>query len=307
MFRFNLYVIASFLLIAFGSCEKESLTDTAPIAPTGALRVDPASCTAFRYADTIFYLRDQRENYIVEPVKGLSGTYGASPAGLAINASTGAINVTKSETGLRYRVHYVRAGTKDTCSRFITISGIDYLNSIHVLAKNDTLLEPLYNAKSIASMPCANGNANSKGNSLTVDGCEFDDDDDDDDKNGYDNEPMGGQQLRLQGVAVSKLNGVINLKQTVKNGTFGANPVSGVSRIFRLFYRIDDRSKKALNHIDVKLVYYNKVSDVPASLMSYIKTQNARIAAKPGTGTALSMNFERDTPSRPPVIIICGP
>ena len=303
--KFNCYVVAFLLLIAFGGCERESLTDTAPIASTGALRVDVVSCTAFGYTDTIFYLRNQRSDYIVAPVKALSGTYGASPKGLVINTLTGTINVTKSETGLRYRVYYVKTGTKDTCSRFIVVSGIDYQSSMYVLAKNETLIKPLYNALSFSLMPCASGNDDDdgKGNSLAAGGCEFDDGDDNDSNGGE--EPLSGQQIRSKGVDVNQLNGIIDLRQTVKNGVFGVVPVNGAFLIFRMFYRIADNSKRALNHIDVKLIYYNRTSDIPASVMKQVKSQNARIAAVPGTKTVLPVGYATQASDpRPPIIIV---
>lgn len=308
MHKFNLYVTAFFLLMAFGSCEKESLTGTAPAVPTAGSRVGAASCTALDYAETIIYLRKQMkgqvQDYIVAPVTALPGTYGASPEGLVINPLTGAINVTLSETGLRYRLYYVAKVTGDTCSRFITISGIDYQNSVHTLAKNDTLIVPLYNALPFSSMPCAIGNDDGgNNNSLMAGGCEFDDGDDKDSDGGE--EPLPGLQIRPKGVAINQLNAIINLKQTVKNGLFGVIPVNGAFLISRVFYRIADGSNRALNHIDVKLVYYTRKKDIPASLMKQVESQNARIAAVPDTKKASPIGYatQESTP-RPPVIIV---
>lgn len=307
MRKFNLYLVVFLLIVAFIGCERDSIRSSDNVlSPDAALRASATVCTAFNYADSIFYLIKQgkgpKADYIVSPKKGLSvGIFGAYPAGLQINASTGAINVTASETGLKYRVYYVKRGTQDTCNRYITISGIDYLSSTHVLAQGDTLLKPLYRGRPGATIPCTSGGSNAD-NSVADAGCEFDDGDDDD-NNGTE-EPSAGQQLRPQGVDVSKLSAIINLRQTVRNGVFGKTPVNGASKVFRLYYRIGDSSNKALNHIDVKFVYYDRTSDVPASLKSQIRSENARMAASAAGARAAYEDYSRAP--RPPIIVIVG-
>lgn len=293
MQTFKLSFTIFFLIVALTGCEKNPivLTDTMPNGG-GELRVGAVACSDFNYADTIFYLREQQENYIVSPVKVIPGIYGASPMGLQIDAFTGAINVSKSETGLRYKVFYVRLGTTDTCSRYVTISGVDYPSSFYVLSRNDTLLKPLYNGRSGLRLPCTDSNN-------AADNCEFDGGD-----------PTTGQQLTSQGVAINRLNGAINLKRTVKNGIFGINPVNSTARIFRLYYKINDASKKAPNHIDIKLIYFDRLINVPNTLITKIKTQNARLAAPSATGkrTGLPVGYATadDSGGRPPDIVVTG-
>lgn len=290
-FRFTIAVF--FSLTALTGCEKNLIVSTDPIPTEGEeLRAGAFSCTDLSYADTVFYLREQQEDYIVSPVKAVTGIYGAFPAGLRINPVNGDINVTKSETGLRYKVFHIRLGTNDTCSRYVTISGVDYRSSLFVLSRNDTLLRPIYNGRSYLEMPCAGSSSNPNVSSTN---CDFDNGD-----------PVTGQQLSSQGIAIDRSNGNINLKRTVQNGLFGISPVNGTARIFRLYYRINDASKKALNHMDVKFIYYDKLTNVPNTLITRIRTQNARLAA-PGKGGAPSVGYATtDTGGRPPDIVVTG-
>ena len=119
------------------------------------------------YPDSIFYLKPN--TYIVKPLTSLAGTYGAFPSGLHINTTNGNINVTLSETGLKYIVWFVPSGTSDTCKKFITISGVNYNDTVYVLTNNPKA-SPIYDANT--SIP------------LVCDGCEFDDGPDDDNGNG---------------------------------------------------------------------------------------------------------------------------
>lgn len=298
------------LWLALTGCEKEE--DMAPLndpAGNSSLRTGTtAACDSFAYPDTIFYLREQATDYIVSPLAAQSGTYGASPAGLQIDATTGAINVSGSETGLKYRVFFVPAGSADTCTRYVTISGIDYRSALYDLDQNDTLAKPYYNAVSSLMLPCSedeedDDDEEEEDDEENDDGCEFDDGADDDDGDGDGDEPAPGQEVIPQGVAIAKANGSIDLRQTVANGTFGGTPVNGASRTFRIYYRLNDASNKALNYIDVKLSYYEKRSDVPQSVLDEVDAKNGatlRRAAPSASGRV------QTTSSRPPHIVIVG-
>lgn len=277
--KLNLLVFA--LAMTVGACEKDSVTaDESPVAAGNALRAKASSCAAFNYADSVYFIRNQASDYIVSPVKALAGTYGASPAGLSINPATGAINVSKSETGLRYTVFFVPAGTQDTCSRTVTVSGIDFTSAVYDLSKSNGLVKPTYRGRDESGMPCGTDGT-----------CEFGD----------------NNTLAL---GIGKKDAVIDLKSALGNGVFGNKPKNGTSRIYRIYYRINDASKKALNHIDVRFTYYSKMSDVPASLLNAVKAQNnpnARQIASPTTGTVLPVGFATAVSSgRPPDIIIVG-
>lgn len=299
------FVFVPVLLIVVAlSCAKKTSDSVAPGDPLSGMRTQASdACTAFRYADTLFYLREQSSDYVVSPVTAQSGTYGAYPAGLVINATNGRINVTQSETGLKYRVWFVKLGSADTCSRYVTISGINYVSRVYRLNQNDTLVQPFYNAVRTLATPCKD--AKNKDEDDKADKCEYDDDRDDDDGDGLGDEPPSGYQVTAQGIDINKLLGSINLKKTVANGAFGATPVNGTVKNIRIYYRLYDASKKALNFIDVRLHFYKKVSDVPNSLLNQIiRKQGATLRRPASAASAGPMNLEDSRP-RPPDIVVC--
>ncbi len=265
------------LLFIFSSCERDSIPADGPL--TGSDRgLRATACSEFNYADSTFYLNNKLTNYVVKPTTALAGTYGAKPYGLVIDPATGAINISKSETGLTYTVFYIKTGTTDTCTRNITIAGIDFANSLYVLSQNDTLAVPTF--KGVA--PALAGT-----NSLSFDVV-----------SGLTN----SMTLQSQGIEINSATGSINLKKTLSSGVLGVKPASGTSVTVRLYYKINDASKGALNHIDLRFTYYSKVSDVPATLLNKIKgtsvqaSAGARSAADDGGGNK----------ARPPEIVIVG-
>src|ERR1700759_804191 len=60
------------------------------------------------YSDSILYVNNL-DDYSVSPVNTKAGTYSSLPDGLKIEETTGAINVNKSETGLKYMVTFTPA------------------------------------------------------------------------------------------------------------------------------------------------------------------------------------------------------
>src|SRR5690349_16406328 len=80
------------VLVVVYSCKKE----TGNNKPAG-----------FSYGDSILYLKNQSVDNIVYPIEQRTGQYFGFPDGIEIDQVTGAINVSKSESGLRYRVTYV--------------------------------------------------------------------------------------------------------------------------------------------------------------------------------------------------------
>ncbi|MFP4096893.1 MAG: hypothetical protein ACLFUB_20585, partial [Cyclobacteriaceae bacterium] len=134
-------------LLALAACEDDTQN---PETDTETL-----DCSQLQYEDTIFYLRDQAADYIVSPLNTLQGTFGASPEGLAIDPASGDINVSQSETGLRYEVYFTPENSTDTCRTIITISGIDYENRVYRLDLDETQAVPIYNGVREASLPCS--------------------------------------------------------------------------------------------------------------------------------------------------------
>ena len=145
-------------------------------------------------------------------------------------------------------------GSADTCKKYITISGINFMDSVYFLKNNPGLAVPIYNATPNETI------------SSISSGDEFDDGNDDDDGDGFDDEPPVGQEVIPQGIALDKTTGNIDLKQSIANGALGVNPLPGTFKDFILNYRVGDASTKALNTISFRLFYYHKTSEIPASL-----------------------------------------
>lgn len=219
--------IITIAVMIMNACSKSS-TDGTSNNPTG-----PYSLS---YADSIIYLKDQASDYIVYPIESRTGTYSGFPEGIQIDDATGAINVSKSETGLRYRITYV-SPTGETSSTLVVISGITFTDNFYHIAAGDSIASPVYNASIARILPLA--------------GSIFDD----------------GNGANSGGCSVKTDNGKINLAETIRNGVFGSTPTNNVRRDFDIVYRLNDGSNKAVNKLKVRLYYYNSMSDVAPDLL----------------------------------------
>lgn len=285
-FTRSLPAIVLLLLSLLTGCEPETLKQE--VSPDQQANARSAACNAFSYADTLFYYRDNT-NYTVSPTRAQAGRYGAFPGGMVINQTTGAIDVNASESGLKYRVWFVKSGTRDTCSRFVTISGINYFNKVYRVNQNDTLSRPFYNGVGTLAPPCTSTNGKE------ADGCEYDN---------------FGKQIATEGIVIDKKTGVINLAKTIKSGAFGQTPINGSTKTVRLYYRLNDASKKALNYIDINFHWYASYGQIPASLLTRVKDKSAatlrRAATSPLT-PGLPTNYSTDVKRpRPPDIVLVG-
>ncbi|MFN3759823.1 MAG: hypothetical protein ACK4SF_11445 [Algoriphagus aquaeductus] len=248
-------------------------------------------CSTFAYPDTLFVITPGQTN-LVNPLNSLEGEYSASPSGLAINPSTGAIDVNASDTGLKYKISFTPAGTDQTCDFFVTIGGINYLDGVYILSRNETLANPVYNGVVGLPLPC------------TDDDDEDDDDDDDDDDSSCKFDP--DDILKNLGIEVSS-KGVIDLKKTVENGTFGSVPVNGTIVDVELLYQLSDLSALAQNRIPLRFFYYAKFSDIPQAVLDDIEEKRKLINE---VSTPNSSNFrlsETVRPAgkpRPPYVVI---
>lgn len=199
------------------------------------------------YGDSILYVKNQAADYIVAPAEALpAGRFDGFPEGIQIDDVTGAINVSKSETGLRYRITFTETATGKTTTTIVLISGINYFDKIYNLSSSDTLALPVYNASVSRTVPT---------NSVF---------DDDNGCNGV-------------GVAVNKDNAVINLAQTIRNGVFGATPKNGEIKEVDLKYRVNDGSGKSLNSLKVKLYYYNTAADIDPAYIQLLKDREGTV------------------------------
>lgn len=228
------------------------------------------------YGDSILYMKDQAGDYIVSPTEHRDGIYSVFPEGLEINDLTGAINVTKSESGLRYRITHTAPDGKQTTT-MVVISGVNFSDKYHHFAQNDTMSFPIYNA--------------SVSNPLPVNGSVFDE----------------GNTANSGGCSIRTDNGKINLAQCVRNGVFGSNPQNNVRKDFDIVYRLNDGSNKAPNKIRVRLYYYNTMADVPADVLTDMQArQDEGVFLRNGNldETNSASRLSNVAKPRPPCIVI---
>jgi hypothetical protein len=236
---------------------------------------DPGNAkpSQFSYGDSILYLKNQATDYIVYPIEQKAGQYFGFPDGIDIDQTTGAINVSKSESGLRYRISYV-SPQGDTSTTMVVLSGINFLDKFHHLSQGDSMAFPIYNASIDRVLP--------------VDGSNFDE----------------GNNANSGGCSVKTINGQINLAQTVRNGVFGAIPQNDAKQEFDIYYRLNDNSNKALNKIRVKVYYYDTINDVAPDLLQTLQDREndgvfLRLSSSARTTSAL-----KAAKPRPPCVII---
>jgi len=226
------------------------------------------------YGDSIVYPKPASGNFYVSPqnTQGIQGTYISWPGGLIINATTGTINVTLSQTGQRFDIGFIQYGTTDTCISQVIIAGTAYVDSIYVLAQGNPTSAPYFNANPNIPSPCQNSG---KGN-----GCQFDYFD----------------FAKKQGFDVNKQTGIINLQKT-SNNIFGKNPINGATVNTTIFYKLNDNSNYAPQQIPLQMIYYNRRSDIPPALL-------ATITARRNSAINNQLLTKGPSPTRPPIVII---
>ena len=194
---------------------------------------------------------------------------------MVIDPNTGAINVTKSETGLKYAIGFVKDGTTDTCLSTLVIGGAAYMDSVYVIQAGQKNALPYFDANPYLPSIC-------QGN-----GCTFD---------------VGGA-ARQQKVIINTASGVIDLDKTLNGsgllglgGAFGLLPVNGSTITTRIYYKLNDASNQALQHIDVQLQYFDTRSAIGAGLLGNVINK---------LNNLLSGNMISNSANpRPPLIII---
>jgi hypothetical protein len=270
-------------------------TSTTPVSTSSGATggTTKPKCDLIAYKDSLFFLENLKDDIKIEPLVRRKGEYGAYPEGLEINKSNGEINITKSESGLKYDVFFVPEKTTDTCFTKISISGIDYASKIYLI-KNEKIAVPIYNGNPLLPIP-----------GVGLGKTEFDDGDDDDNGNGNADEPLPGQEVLPQGLDISKLDGKIQLDNSLKKGLFGGSYKNGDNKKLKLFYRLEDKSGKSLNKIELEFHFYEKESDVPKSLKDkIIENQSSFNLLHTGLRYARIFRFFRKP--RPPQIVIVG-
>lgn len=230
------------------------------------------------YGDTIIFTQPTSgPDYIFNPVNNPGpGKYFSWPVGMSLNQNTGAIDLTASQTGMKYAIGFVKAGTTDTCISSLIIGGASYYDSVYVLADNDSTATPYFEANPYLPNICANG------------GCTFD---------------VTGSAASKK-VVVNKVTGVIDLQQTLQpsglagllGGAFGVLPQSGSSIVANIYYKLNDPSNQALEMIQVQIEYFDSESQVSSGVLGgVLNSLNSLLSGNP---------ILNGSNPRPPLIII---
>jgi hypothetical protein len=230
------------------------------------------------YGDSVINPQTMMTNqdYIISPVNNpLPGRYFSWPAGLVINDSTGAINVTRSENGMRYYVGYVSKGTTDTCLNTLILGGASYLDSIYVQSNTKpSIAFPYFNANSNMTVICGPG---------PLGDCDWDLSD----------------NAQHQHIIIDKKTGNIDLVKTMQAGAFGKVPVNGTTLTTNLYYHLGHPFQGAIQSLAVRIMYYDHLSSIPDSVKATI---NYRIGNEMGNTVLGSNPAKPDV--RPPIVII---
>lgn len=253
-----------------------------PKAPLPQQQAPQSSCSGLPiYGDTIIYPQPTSgPDYIVDPVNNPgSGKYLSWPVGMVLDSTTGAIDVTASETGLKYIIGFVANGTSDTCLSYLTIGGASYADSVYILQNGANNAQPYFEANPFNLTQCENGNK-----------CSFD---------------VTGSAAKMH-VVVDPQTGDIDLQKTLNGsgglsgllgGAFGLLPVNGQTITTDIYYKIDsDPSNNALQHISVQLVYYDNPSMINSGLLGDIVNRLDNLLS----GNEISTS----TNPRPPLVVI---
>ncbi len=253
IFSAFILMVSSFLWL---SCTKGSNDQTGPYN--------------LSYGDSILYLRPSAGDYIVYPTSQRPGTYSGFPEGIEIDDQTGAINVSESETGLRYRItHTAPDGTKT--QTLVVLSGITFKDHFYYFSAGDSIALPIYNANESRILPLS-GSTFDEGNLANTGGC-----------------------------SVKTDNGKINLAETIRNGVFGSPPRNDAQQTFEIKYRVNDGSGKTLNKLKVLLYWYNTINDVPQYVWEILNDRTSQgVFLKNGVG----LRTEQAAKPRPPCVII---
>jgi hypothetical protein len=258
---------------AAGTSLHDTTLQAVPVVPYPANPVQECNYSP-DYGDSILFPQpNSNADFYVYPQnnQGLKGRYLSWPGGLDLNGTTGAIDLTQSQTGQRYAVAFVKDGTSDTCMSQLIIAGASYMDSVYDLSLSDTTSTPYFNANPYATPPCQGSQGP---------GCKFD----------YNHYAM------MQGIQVDQKTGFINLQKTMKNNPFGLFPENGSTILTTIYYQLADKSNNAPQSIQLRLVYYNKKSDVPPSLLATISDNISN--------TLGNVLLSTGPPPRPPLIVI---
>lgn len=199
------------------------------------------------YGDTIIFTQPTSgADYIFNPVNNPGpGKYFSWPVGMVLDQNTGAIDLTASQTGMKYAIGFVKTGTQDTCMSTLIIGGASYYDSVYVLSEGETAASPYFEANPYLPNICAGG------------GCTFD---------------VNGAAAAKK-VIVNTTTGVIDLQKTLSGtgllgGAFGLLPQSGSSITVPIYYKLNDASNEAIESISVQIQYFDSKSQINSGVLS---------------------------------------
>jgi hypothetical protein len=178
----------------------------------------------------------------------------------------------------------------------VDTSGIDYVDNIYDLSlpsDSATKAYPVYHSVLSNELPCETTDSSQYG-------CIFDETDVD--GNGTTDIP-GANNNKL---IVNKQSGVIDLAASLEAGVLGENPQNGSRRSLTFFYRLDDNSRRTLEQVTIRLVYYKRRSDVPPFLVNAIaaRRQQYLVSSSSSITSSLTAFAIVYKPKRPPLIVI---
>ncbi|WP_407523836.1 hypothetical protein PDL71_18070 [Lacibacter sp. MH-610] len=289
-------------ILTHSACKKSDVsTDTGTNTPptSGQGISTTASATRLSYGDTLFYNHSLPADKLVNTVSFPAGTvkYKAIPLGLNLDTVTGRINVTKSESGVRYKVFAINNAGIVLDSVKLVISGVDYRDEIFVLQSTPNAYDtsfPVYNARPGLALPCSGDDDDDD------ESCVFDETDLDNDGN---DDIAGIIQDKL---LVDKKTGTIDLEASFNAGIFGSStPVNGTQKDFLMYYRLNDASNKALQKINIRVYYFNRRSDIPQKLLNELAQRSGQQSVvNARTEYSFSTYSSYEKPKRPPILII---
>ena len=282
------FAICSTVLLFLIACQKKDTTISEASSITSLNDVTLPG--ALSYGDSILYPSVTGPAKIVFPVSkpADSGFFASNIPGIQLDSATGKINLTRSETGLRYKIYYISLLTYQPLdSTNLTISGIDYKDAIYDISDTDTTAVPIYNMAISLAIPDSSEFDETYINADTIE------------------DVPGAIRNKLM---VNKKDGTINLKESFEAGVFGVAPVNGKRKDVTFFYRLNDGSNRVLNKITLRLVYYQSKALIPESMSLEINSRNDRYQVLGTTTTETGLLTYYTTtyykPKRPPLIVI---
>ncbi|MBS4063547.1 MAG: hypothetical protein KGZ74_03260 [Chitinophagaceae bacterium] len=297
-FRFLLIVT----ILTHSACKKSDVSTnsgTNTPATSGQGSSTATATTRLSYGDTLFYNHSLPADKLANIVSFPAGTvkYKAIPLGLSLDTVTGRINVTKSESGVRYKVFAINNAGIVLDSIKLVISGVDYRDEIFVLQSTPNSYDtsfPVYNARPGLALPCSGDDDDDD------ESCVFDETDLDNDGN---DDIAGIIQDKL---LVDKKTGTIDLEASFNAGIFGSStPVNGTQKDFLMYYRLNDASNKALQKINIRVYYFNRRSDIPQILLNELAQRSGQQSVvNARTEYSFSTYSSYEKPKRPPILII---